>query len=118
MRRAPRNTTADQRANPMGFFADAAVVGPSNAIEMQESRGQRDFVQSDTLPTDVGGALKTQLEQAGVVFGEVVKDDPLFTFVTLPAGWKKVGTDHSMWSDLVDDKGVKRASIFLQSRLL
>ncbi len=33
----------------------------------------------------------------------------------LPAGWKKISTDHAMWSNLVDDKGRKRASIFYKA---
>jgi hypothetical protein len=35
--------------------------------------------------------------------------------VSLPPGWKVVPTDHSMWSDLVDAKGEKRASIFYKA---
>src|SRR5262249_62223077 len=54
-------------------------------------------------------------ELAGVVFGKVVPGDSLFVFVTLPNGWKKVPTDHSMWSNLVDDKGRKRAAIFYKA---
>jgi hypothetical protein len=33
----------------------------------------------------------------------------------LPAGWKKVATEHSMWSDLLDDQGRKRAAIFFKA---
>ena len=39
----------------------------------------------------------------------------MFQEVILPAGWKKVRTDHSMWSKLVDDKGRERASIFYKA---
>ena len=49
----------------------------------------------------------------GIVFGKEVDD--LFVEVTLPAGWKKEATDHSMWSKLVDDKGRERASIFYKA---
>lgn len=32
--------------------------------------------------------------------------------VILPEGWEKKSTDHSLWFDLVDNNGIKRASIF------
>jgi hypothetical protein len=68
---------------------------------------------SDTLPTNFQG--REALEAAGVKFGAAVKGDPMFTYVELPAGWKKRSTGHAMWSDLVDDKGRKRASIFYKA---
>ena len=67
----------------------------SRAIMGQESDGQRSFVQSTTLPTDMRDA-KVILEAAGVKFLGVVKDDPMFQYVELPNGWKKVATSHSM----------------------
>lgn len=33
-------------------------------------------------------------------------------YVILPEGWEKKSTDHSMWFDLIDNKGNKRAIIF------
>jgi len=80
------------------------------AIMDQESAGQQSFVSSDTLPTDLRG--KEILEAAGVKFLGVVEDDDMFQYVELPDGWKKVPTDHSMWSNLVDEQGRVRASIF------
>lgn len=35
--------------------------------------------------------------------------------VELPDGWKKVGTNHDMHSDLVDETGKVRASIFYKA---
>jgi hypothetical protein len=35
--------------------------------------------------------------------------------VKLPEGWHIKATDHSMWSNLVDDKGRNRASIFYKA---
>lgn len=87
---------------------------PSSAILGQEADGQQSFVGSDTLPTDMRDA-KAVLEAAGVKFLGVVKDDPMFQYVELPNGWKKVATSHSMHSDLVDDKGRKRAGIFYKA---
>ena len=67
-----------------------------------------------TLPKNLGydalAAYERITAATGIQFhGDA---DDLFVHVTLPDGWKIVPTDHSMWSDLVDPKGVKRASIF------
>ena len=87
----------------------------SRAIMDQEADGQQSFVGSDTLPTEIQGNGKAILEAAGVKFLGVVEGDDLFQYVQLPAGWKKEGTGHSMWSSLVDDKGQERASIFYKA---
>lgn len=87
----------------------------NNAILGQEADGQRSFVGSDTLPTEIQGNGQEVLEAAGVKFLGIVEDDPLFQWVELPPGWKKVATGHSMWSDLVDDKGRHRAGIFYKA---
>lgn len=92
-------------------------------IEAQEAAGQRALVKNDELlPLEVRDSYvgdkrvsgKTLFEKAGVVFHDEVVDG-IFQRVTLPAGWKKVATDHSMWSKLVDDKGRERASIFYKA---
>ena len=117
-KRAPGNTTKQVEKNPMGFFADATVQGGSEAILCQEAQGQRSFVKSDTLPTDIRHSdydAKAILEAAGVKFLGVVEGDDMFQYVELPQGWKRVETDHSMWSKLVDDKGRERACIFYKA---
>lgn len=94
----------------------AMLTGSSSeGILSQESDGQKSFVNSETLPTDMQGDAKTVLEAAGVKFLGVIEDDPSFQYVELPDGWKKVATGHSMWSDLVDDRGRKRAGIFYKA---
>ena len=97
------------------LFLDAMGQGAERAIERQEARGQEQLVGSDLLPTDCPKDVKTALEAAGVVFGEVVSGDALFRHVSLPTGWKKVATDHAMWSTLVDDTGRERAKIFYKA---
>jgi hypothetical protein len=87
----------------------------SGAIEASESAGQRQLVESDVLPTQISAELKKELESAGVKFGDPVENDPLFTYVELPEGWKKQATDHAMWSNLVDDEGKVRAAIFYKA---
>ena len=102
-----------KKEDPMNLFVEAMVVGSSQAIENQEKRGQEKFVNSEVLPKRINMGTREQLEEMGIVFGKDVDD--LFVYVTLPEGWKKVATDHSMWSRLVDDKGQERASIFYKA---
>lgn len=103
------------KGDGMDILFEALVTGDSGgAILRQESNGQKSFVSSTTLPTNLNGG-KEALEADGVKFLGDVEGDSIFQYVELPEGWKKVATDHSMWSDLVDDKGRKRASIFFKA---
>jgi hypothetical protein len=117
MKKAPTNTKA--QFNPRESLLEAMIMGSSGAIEHQEAQGQREFVGSETLPTDLGGKWggdpKSILEAAGVKFLGPAEGDELFQYVELPAGWKKQATDHSMHSDLLDEKGRKRAGIFYKA---
>jgi len=85
---------------------------PSIAIECQEARGQSAFVNSTTLPIESYNDRK-QFEQIGIEYEEDVDD--LFVSVILPDGWKKEATNRSMHSELLDEKGRKRASIFYKA---
>ncbi len=96
------------------FLLDASFRGPG-AIEAQEARGQKELVMSDVLPVECDKSFQAELEAAGVKFGAQVQGDDLFREVTLPKGWVKRATDHSMWSELVDDKGTVRAMIFYKA---
>lgn len=93
--------------------------GAPHKIEEQEAQGQQSFVNSETLPTYMGSSseysTKAILEAAGFKFVCVVPDDDMFQVVEMPSGWQKKATDHSMWSNLVDDKGRVRASIFYKA---
>lgn len=89
--------------------------GNPNAIEAQEARGQKELLQSMQLPIDVPPVDKQKLIDAGVIFGEVSAGDKMFMDAVLPKGWSKRATDHSMWSELVDDKGEVRAKIFYKA---
>lgn len=88
-------------------FIAASTPG---GIEAQEARGQETFVQSQTLPKE---CPKEQLESLGFKFGDDFDD--IFVSVEFPEGWDKVATEHSMHSDLIDEKGRKRGSIFYKA---
>jgi hypothetical protein len=92
---------------------NAIIASTPGGIEAQEARGQRDFVASTTLPIECNGCTREQIEQMGVVFGDPVDD--LFVNAQLPDGWQKKPTEHSMWSDIVDDRGRRRAAIFYKA---
>jgi hypothetical protein len=92
-----------------------AMLNPSGHIEAQEARGQQELVDSDVLPVNRDKQTQEGLEKMGVIFQELIDEDPLFQIVTLPNGWKKVTTEHSMWSNLVDDKGTVVAKIFYKA---
>lgn len=114
---------------------------PSKAIENREKRGQQSVVRNQRLPkmmndhsvpNDVrwNGVTKDmqyseerkiiqknnieytrkQYEKMGIVIVKEYND--LFWDVTLPEGWKIEATDHSMWNNLFDNKGRKRADFF------
>jgi hypothetical protein len=106
-----RNTTADVRANPIEGLLTALPGG----IEASEARGQAELVRSEVLPSDITAKDRDVLAAWGVVLGAPVENDTLFVHATIPAGWEKRRTDHAMWSDLVDDRGRVRASIFYKA---
>ena len=117
---------------------------PSKAIENQEKRGQADVVRNQRLPKRINDNslshdiywkgvtsdmdyeerlkiitrnrteyTKAQYEKMGIkIIGEY---DDLFWNVTLPDGWEIKATEHSMWNDLYDDKGRKRANFFYKA---
>lgn len=112
---SPVNTTKQANRDPLGFLLQAMTLGTGGAIQHQEAVGQRQFVNSTVLPTECSVECRKALESAGVKFGEVVAGDEMFRDASLPEGWKRVASSHSMWSDLLDDKGRKRAAIFYKA---
>ena len=86
--------------------------GNPSAIEAQESEGQRQLAASSQLPIEGLAEIAAELNI------QIVKPstgDPLFTDVILPKGWKVQPTDHSMWSELLDETGATRAVVFYKA---
>ena len=67
----------------------------------------------EALPIKVNSGTRDELEAMGIEYVEQVDD--LFWYVCLPDGWRKEPTDHSMWSNLLDGEGRKRASVFCKA---
>ena len=94
-----------------GDLENFMVAATPGGIEAQEARGQRDLVAAASqLPKD---CPRADLEALGFVFGADIED--LFISVKFPKGWSLKATSHSMHSDLLDDKGRKRAGIFYKA---
>jgi len=99
-----------------------SMVMGTDAIEFQEKLGQQNLCNSCELPIKCNeyGYFK-KLHDMGIVILEseekirTLPKGELFMKVELPKGWKIKPTDHSMWSNLVDDKGRERASIFYKA---
>jgi len=113
MTKVPEDTS---KRTSREHLLDAMNLGPSGFIEAQEAQGQRQMVNSDVLPTDIGYThTKEDYEALGFTFGAVVEDDPLFQNATLPEGWSRKGSSHSMWSYIADQRGVERVGIFYKA---
>lgn len=104
---SPRNTSSNMDA------VDALEV-LACGIEAQERRGQQELLQATTLPTDTSGR-DAEFEALGFEFGAQVNGDPLFREAKLPAGWSRAGTEHAMWSQIVDERGLERVGIFYKA---
>ena len=83
-------------------------------IEGQERAGQSQLVNSDRLPTDTDGT-DAEFESLGFTFGRPDAGDSLFRSATLPPGWKRQGSEHAMWSYIVDEQDRKRVAIFYKA---
>ncbi len=86
---------------------------PGRFIVASEAAGQRQLVASAVMPTQTGD--RAPYEALGFTFGEPVDGDPLFTHCTLPEGWTKQGSDHNMWSYVIDQYGRRRVAVFYKA---
>jgi hypothetical protein len=107
----------DNTASPENLSLNALgalAVGTTDWITAQEAAGQRQVVASASLPTDSGGT-DAEFLALGFTFGDPSPRDPMFRPATLPEGWSKQGSDHSMWSYVVDSLGRRRVAIFYKA---
>lgn len=88
-----------------------AAMAPGG-IEAQERAGQIEQTFAETLPIQLGEHRK-DFEALGFTFGANVDD--VFQQATWPKGWRKKATEHSMWTEIIDDKGRKRGMIFYKA---
>ncbi len=104
------NTERTSHENPLRTLVETGFGG---GIEAQERRGQAQLLESASLPTDCRDV--DAMIALGFTFGEPFADDPLFRPATLPTGWKREGSDHAMWSYIVDERGIRRVAVFYKA---
>lgn len=117
-----RITPAAVGALARGDIENFIVASTPGGIEAQEAAGQKEFVSElEILPIDgtIGGEgiireNRKAWESLGFEFADP-PDDDIFVKVKFPDGWTKKPTGHSMWSDLLDDQGRVRASMFYKA---
>lgn len=103
------NTT---QRDPLVHVVGAMGSGTDRYILGMEADGQRQIVNSSLLPTD---APWDELTALGFVKGDPVAGDDLFVNCTLPEGWSRAGTGHSMHSEVLDERGVPRVGVFYKA---
>lgn len=101
------------KRDPMVHLLGAMSDGSSGYIEGMERAGQSQLVNSTDLPTRMGE--QAEYEKLGFTFAEGGQRDRLFRSATLPEGWKREGSDHAMWSYIVDGLGRRRVSVFYKA---
>ncbi len=110
-----------QEISPAAFSALAsgnlenmmAAMIPGGIVA-QEMAWQATFVGGTSLPKEMlHSCSREKLERMGIKFGDDVDD--IFVAAQLPDGWTKKATNHSMWSELLDEKGRRRADIFFKA---
>lgn len=106
----PENTS--KRPNEVHLLG-AMSDGASGYIEGMEADGQRQLVNSTVLPREILHGPEEEFTALGFTFGEPTDD--LFREATLPEGWSRKGSDHAMWSYIVDERGVERVAIFYKA---
>jgi hypothetical protein len=97
--------------DPLLHYLGATADGPTKYITDMEAAGQQQVVASAQIPT----SGSDRLPELGFVLGEIDQRDPMFREATLPIGWSKQGSDHSMHSYIVDEHGRKRVNIFYKA---
>lgn len=110
---SPRNTS---KIDPLLLLADAMGPGGTEGVILRmEADGQREIVNSEVIPTEINSGSDEDLIALGFTLGDQVTGDRLFRRAELPAGWKREGSDHAMWSYIVDGLGRRRVSIFYKA---
>lgn len=112
--------TNTSKQDPMVHLAGSMAAGTDGYIGGQEAAGQRELVESTKLPAKAHGADYgtdgwPEFEALGFRKGDPVPGDPLFVEATLPEGWRKEAGQHSMGSHIVDERGVRRVSVFYKA---
>lgn len=85
------------------------------AIEAQEATGGTAMAAGDCTVIPAKGYSEPDLAALGFKLGAIDPSDRLFREATLPPGWKRDNTGHSMHTDILDELGRKRIGIFYKA---
>ena len=106
---------SEERTTRDGMLYAMTGSGGEQAIYDSEARGQAEMVKSESLPVRTNFCSDADLEAMGIELGKPFEEDDIFRPAVLPDGWVRKGTEHSMWSEIVDGRGRKRLSIFYKA---
>ena len=109
-------TPAALAAAVTGDLVNATIAMTPGGIEQQEARGQIAVVTQKLMPRYADGRKELAndiYKKLGIVI--IGEHDDILVNVKLPDGWKLEPTEHSMWSELHDKKGRKRAQMFYKA---
>lgn len=95
-----------------GDLKNYETASRPGGIEAQEKAGQQELVASTNMPKELQPNQEA-FEALGFVFGEPI--DEIFVSATLPKGWTRAATDHSMHSDILDETGKARVHVFYKA---
>lgn len=93
------------------LVAASGSGGLARAVPAQERAGQAQVVVSGQLPARLKGGSQQAFEALGFSFGDTNAGDPLFRSATLPPGWRKIPSDHDLYTHIVDQFGRRRVVI-------
>jgi hypothetical protein len=93
-----------------GDNLNGTIASSPNGIVEQEAQGQKNLIESKCLP--ISGDWD-KLMSWGIVKGEPVDDQ--FVLAELPQGWHLEATGSVYWTNLLDEHGTVRASIFYKA---
>ena len=100
-----RNQRLPKKANSHSVSHDIFFKGVKNSMPYEE----RDRITT----ANIIEYTRAKYERMGI---EIIEEyDDLFWSVKLPEGWEIRATDHTMWNELIDNKGRKRASFFYKA---
>ena len=86
-------------------------------IDENDSIDMRTEVQENVVNTLMAREMepnKRVWEKLGFVFSSIPGDDDLYNAI-MPEGWSMRGTDHSMWTDIIDENNMIRGSMFYKA---
>lgn len=101
------------KRDQLTHIVGAMSQGSEGYIEGMEAQGQKQVVaDSEVMPADGSWEM---LRVFG--FGEPVpiEGDDMFVRTTLPEDWSKQSTNHSMWSEVIDERGLRRVAVFYKA---